>query len=126
MNYTVTIPNGSITVVTGREGPSHNPYQYMEITLDRLGKSTTIHRGLTEWVKSGSITAESKDAADFLMLTGYSPDELLDWVKRARNRPHSCGNRFLYTVQGYPGESLLICHKCGEIVDSEVNLSAII
>jgi len=44
--------SGSITVKNGDEGPRHDPYSFVEYTVERKGKrKTTIHLGLVVWCK---------------------------------------------------------------------------
>ena len=51
----MTLSSG-IRVTRGREGPSHDPYSYVEITVYRLNGDVIVgHFGLAEWVKVNGV-----------------------------------------------------------------------
>ncbi len=123
-----------IRLQTGSEGPREDPYGYEEWTVTRTdGTEVVIHAGLAEWVKLsngrtksvGDLYCENlNEAAE--ALTGLDLRGLrraYESVKEHEIRPHYAHGGMQWG-SGFPGEELLFC-KCGAVVDSSFNLSAI-
>lgn len=121
----------------GSEGPVHDPYSFHEITVTRQnGRVVTFHSGLGDWLSIQEPGYQPKrimggrEASGHKMLelfehwTGLSFDTanrtLLAIPGRRRNK-HPCGAKYLNWEAGFPGERLLTCQKCGEILDSRFN-----
>lgn len=126
----------SITHKHGSEGPKHDPYGYEEITVNRSdGRRVTIHYGLGVWARSyhadGRLSGMSNDAAAdklFEKVAGIAPhfaERALKELRERRYRFHQCGNKYLKDVNGYPGETLTVCGRCGAVIDSEFDISAV-
>ena len=119
-----------IQISTGSEGPFWDPYAYTEwhVTFTDGRPSLTLHMGLVEWLKIGDHKHEAKEGLDkvFAEMAGFHPAELEKWLNKARSRCRKCGSRKGEWQSGYPGESFLICVKCGEHMDYMFNESAII
>ena len=127
----------SIELRSGTEGPRHDPYGYKEITVTRAdGREATLHSGLAEWMtyNDGRVTRRFDDDiatlwSKFEAVMGISPElaeRSFHRAKENRIRYHKCGMKYLRDVEGYPGESFLMCEKCGKVLDSSFNESAII
>lgn len=68
--------SGYIEVVTGSEGPRHDPYSYTEWRVKRPGKPVVIyHKGLGDYVQYGERGKRHfKDVADlFKRWTKWTP-----------------------------------------------------
>lgn len=128
----------TVSISHGTEGPHHDPYSYEEITVTRTSPhftgSVTHHSGLSEWVQVES----SKEMASclyvresdrlFSLLAGVTPAQARRAVERSRERRirrHPCGTRHLEWADGYPGETLLCCRKCGTILTGHFDRSAV-
>jgi hypothetical protein len=134
----------SISIRTGSEGPRHDPYHFIEITVHRPnGKKVTHHSGLAEWARvewpdpSGlksqtrilQVEHEPLARNTFTEHAGVTPEraeKAHHEVKSRRIRFHSCGTKHLREVNGYPGETLTVCGKCGKTLDAHFDLSAVI
>jgi len=121
----------TIRIKTGSEGPRHDPYAYREITVSRPKGSVTLHLGLVEWV---AVNGEhwkdyDREAIDvFEAFAGITLPQAIrahHEVRARRVRYHPCGQKHLEWVDGYPGESLLICERCGAVLDEHFDRSAI-
>jgi hypothetical protein len=128
-----------IVVKEGREGPKHDPYHYEEVTITRLnGTETVYHCGaLAQWIKVRSsdraVLASADTEADCLELFEQYVGVSYKVAVRAhaslpwrRLKAHPCGLTFIVDVNGYPGETLQVCGKCGHVVDSHMDMSAIV
>lgn len=81
--------NGTtVRVKNGSEGPRHDPYAYIEITVYRLGHIFTFHGGLACWIKVDGVREDFYEEtlvehtfaeARFLELTGADIGKWLDW-----------------------------------------------
>lgn len=126
--------NGSrVRVKHGVEGPRHDPYQVTEYLVTR---STGAHGalrmgiGLSLNINGFAIYEddEKKLIKRFEELCGCSLHVLEKAVHNAplrRMRSHKCGMKHMREVAGYPGETFIICGKCGDVMDSHFNRSAI-
>lgn len=128
----------SIEIKTGKEGPRHDPYHYERVTVRRPSQNAEIVYhcgGLSEWleVRANDRVLTSADThADCLQLfEAYVGVPYHVAVKAYRSLPwrrlkaHPCGLTFLVDVNGYPGETLTVCGKCGHVVDNHMDMSAI-
>lgn len=121
--------NGTrVRIRTGSEGPRHDPYQYTEVIVWRLGHVWTLHTGLGVWMKKDDTHIEGSEEELYKLFakeTGAFHFEWENWHYAARHRCRQCGNRELESCDGFPGETLTCCPKCKIIVYSDVNMSAI-
>lgn len=134
--------NGSaVSLRHGTEGPRHDPYAFTEVTVKRAdGREITAHTGLALWLKvklangrfveveyhSPEDQKRMWDLFEFHAdITIKSAETAFYTRKQNRIRHHGCGRKHLQWVDGYPGESLLHCVKCGDILDAAFDKSAI-
>lgn len=126
-----------IEIRSGSEGPNFDPYHYDEITVTRAdGRKATIHRGLAEWMRywDGRFERHFHDSyailrSKFEACVGCTPEEAERTFHRLKERRithHACGMRHIKSVDGYPGETFMLCDKCGDILDSSFDHSAIV
>jgi hypothetical protein len=126
-----------IEIRSGSEGPAHDPYGYTETTVTRAdGRWATIHSGLGDWMLYFDGRQERRFDDDYAILrnkfeacVGITPEgaeKAMRKVQDVRVRNHACGPNNFEWVSGYPGEELLACGKCGHIIDSSFNVSAVI
>lgn len=127
----------SITVKTGAEGPRHDPYHYEEMTVARPdGRVITVHLGLAVWADArwpNGMQRTTDDETEVFTLFNEVAGVTYDVAEKAfhnlparRIRQHKCGTKHLFECAGYPGESFLICRACGDVIDSRMDMSAII
>lgn len=133
MRQSICTSSMHIRIETGSEGPVWDPYAYTEYTVeftgDRYGqKCVKLHMGLGEWLEIGNHRHKGdENLIDvFADLTGFKPYQLEKWMNKARSRCRKCGGRQGVWHAGYPGESFLICVKCGEHMDYIFHESEII
>lgn len=126
-----------ITIRRGKEGPRHDSYSFEEITVQRSdGRSVMLHTGLALWAKGydadGEVYAMRVNKAAvalFIEIAGITPhqaEKAACEFRERRYRYHPCGLRYLKDVDGFPGETLVFCGKCGDVVDMNFNINAII
>jgi hypothetical protein len=125
----------TITVRTGTEGPRHDPYHFEEVTVERDdGRKVTLHLGLAVWSEaSGGPLPERTDSEPdaFHMFERYSGVSYVAMMKAYRAIPlrrmkaHRCGMKYFRDVDGYPGETMTVCGKCGDVIDSYFDRSAV-
>jgi hypothetical protein len=131
-------PHGSsVELRSGSEGPRHDPYAYEEVTVYRAdGRVATIHLGLASWMRSidyNGVERKFDETPEILhskfeATVGITPTSAIKALHRAKHnkiKRHSCGQQHLNWVSGYPGEEMLCCGKCGHILDSTFDRSAI-
>lgn len=119
----------------GTEGPRHDPYGYEELVvshkreMNQKEQEIVLHSGLAEWIEVDGVKHVLYDGACetiFEDLVGIDPVLLMRIVENRQYRCKRCNtDKYMEWVSGYPGESLLICRKCGQIAHSEVNMEAI-
>jgi hypothetical protein len=121
-----------ITIKTGTEGPRHDPYAYTEITVDGRNGRTTYHSGLGEWVQAPDgkefYPGEGPTLTYiFKRFVGVVPSVAERFANMAPYKRHAakCSSRKFETVSGYPGETLVTCSACGEVVETHFNASAV-
>jgi hypothetical protein len=130
-------PKLRVTILTGSEGPRHDPYLYKEITVHQPDGSTTLHEGLGTWViSSGRKVVPPPDlnhaererwcrSTAFVTLTGYSVDQLQRIGRKLQERCRKCGSRETVYQRGMPGEHFECCAKCGHVMYSRFNISEV-
>lgn len=142
-----------VTLSHGTEGPRHDPYSYDEYTFSFKrpnGKEVPVklHLGLAEYLKVDDVDVTRK----YLRLTkgrNWIDDNqlyksiqkyfnkhfhisLIDFFNHIEGEAYGksiehcqkCGSDELDWKSGYPGESFLVCSKCGNIVESEFDPNA--
>ena len=98
-----------VRIVNGLEGPEHDPYGYKEIIVARHGHTAVAHFGLALWYTvDGLISDEAGFAKAVRLLPDEAEDAFIKWLASCR----LCGNKHLYPVDDYPGETLYICRRC--------------
>ena len=117
----------SIDVARGSEGPKHDPYSYVEVVVARAdGRVARYHGGLIEWCEVNGVRVEHDDAGPtFESAVGIASTDAVDCFYRARSRCRECGCRQLHDESGFPGETFSVCDRCGAIVCTDFNMSAI-
>lgn len=120
---------------TGEEGPVHDPYHYDEITVDNGVCKIMIHSGLAQYVQVNGHVFDAAvhghyDDDDWMSsfveeITGYRLTNLIKWGEKAKNRCRMGGYHDTYSVRGHPGETFLVCKRCGEYADCFFSESAI-
>lgn len=128
----------NITLKTGSEGPKWDPYGYIEIEFTKTdGTIVTYHGGLAEWCKVECTDGKKYEINNleeasilFKLETGLTPDEaesLYYQIDARKNKQcQKCGSHKVEWQDGYPGEELLVCGKCGEVVNCHFDESAVI
>lgn len=126
----VKTSRGTLEIKTGTEGPRHDPYSYTEYSIILPdGREVTMHEGLGEYLKvDGEVVTTGYDnyhkmLQEFIRLTGIDPHQVEKYRERAKFKraTGSCpegGKHKAVWQHGHPGEHLLICQKCDEILDS--------
>ena len=130
---------------SGTEGPRHDPYSYEEfIVAVQPDYRVTFHIGFSTWVEEFSKNAPVETVrheflgimdsnailraaeAKFEELVGYSIQQCARFKDRLKkSRQCLCSKKHWEWVDGYPGESLLLCRQCGHVNDYSFNMSAI-
>ncbi len=126
----------SVRIKTGSEGSSYDPYSYTECIFTRTdGVRVVLHAGLGVWCKlykpgeKRACVCAREDHAHvfFYRTTGMWPSQAERiWLKI--NYPiycKWCHSKRLKEVDGFPGETLVICRKCEAVVGSHFDESAI-
>ena len=119
---------GTIALISGTEGPKHDPYGYSEIWYTRGGTTIGLHEGFETYIiANGQKGFEGSEAAAeaFEALTGLSKRTIERALERKSSKCSRCGSKQSSWVQGYPGEHLLQCDNCGVIMDSDFYLGEI-
>jgi hypothetical protein len=125
MKTSIDLVRGTVRIKTGSEGPKHDPYSYTEYTFEQAGKPTvTFHAGLGVWLEVDGKTEYACDVQEenllfgkFESVLGFSINDLEKWHAKARSRCRKCGCKRGHWVDGYPGESFLLCDNCGVHMD---------
>jgi hypothetical protein len=136
----VEITKRTLSRRTGSEGPQHDPYSFTEWTVDTNLSTVTLHSGLAQWVEvNGDRWSHSSFNSwgehyeegikmleeTFELETGIPVSKLEKYYDRIHHPKHCCAKPQLEWKRGYPGEHLLICSNCGELLDSEFYLSEV-
>lgn len=120
-----------LTIKSGSEGPSWDPYGYREYIFIRTdGMRVTLHAGLkvyckaerkkngrwsTEWLVGGGDAHFDVAAKFFEETTGLTLAQAEKIEQRKSSRCY-CGCKKIEEHPGYCGETLFVCSRCGEIV----------
>lgn len=129
-------PHLKMRMRTGSEGPRHDPYSYTEYTVETPNAEVLLHEGLAVFkeVNGERVSAKSGDYdaahaffdCDLVKHTGFTLAQLERISRNAKSRCRKGGYHDTYSESGYPGEEFEVCTKCGEVVDSYFNESAIL
>lgn len=125
-----------VTLKTGSEGERHDPYAYNELKVVRPdGRTVIMHVGMgvfadARWPNGHQKTADTmaEALAIFEEVAGATyrvVERAYHGLPQRRMRAHPCGTKFFCDQPGYPGESFIVCGKCGDVVDSHFDRSAI-
>jgi hypothetical protein len=103
-----------VRIHQGTEGPSHDPYGYMEIDVTRNGHTFTLHAGLVVYVEVDGRDREQLYGNDyqdggrqrFIMMTGCAPELWEKWYERSKMRCNDCGCKKCKPADG-------TCARCG-------------
>ena len=121
---TLRTSRGTLEIRTGTEGPKHDPYSYTEYSVTLLdGRTITLHADLEKYLKVDDSIIDHGDYETllrrFVQLTGIDPHQVEKYHEKRPLGKCSKGGKHQATWEhGHPGEHLLICQKCGEILDS--------
>ena len=135
-------PRLTCRVKTGTCGPAHDPYDYSELTATTPKGTFTWHHGLGEWLAVNGrklktpaykrLTWQAREARQhawlakqWLRRVGYAQTQIERIAARLRNRCRQCGCTHFAYQMGMPGETLLICTACSNVVDVYFNEGAI-
>jgi hypothetical protein len=127
------VSKSKIEARIGAEGPRFDRSVYDEYTITRNEKKWVVHIGLEIYINADGalfIPPDMPGALDLALKASGCPfgstKEIEKSYQRAKAEPLK-----LHKVHGgaewksgHPGEELLIC-KCGSVLDSSVDLSAI-
>jgi hypothetical protein len=124
----------SVDIESGTEGPAHDPYGWMEITVTRPnGVNVTIHDGLMCWLRTPEgVQVEFREddperlVRIFERYAGVTPDVAVRAYQRYTTMCRKCGGRSQEAVAGFPGETIYLCCNCNAVVNTTFNESAII
>lgn len=134
---TINHPRLRVSVKTGSEGPSHDPYAYTEYHVDTPAGTTILHEGLVTWLQHNDYKIEPATTNfneyerwmredGFQMCTGYRLEALDRISRHLAARCSNCRIRAGWqTETGYPGEYLYVCENCGHIRGGYFNHSEI-
>lgn len=124
-----------IRMESGSEGPAHDPYHWERVTVSRPDCEVSLRTGALSApvleidglrVEYGHDDGdEAKAIRAFEAIAGLPYHRLVDAYHEARSRCR-CGGRATVSERGYPGETFNCCERCGEIVSSDFDESAII
>jgi len=115
-----------ISIKTGSEGPSHDPYSFTEYSVTTtIGKSYTLHLGLAEWIKENGvlITTNGNLVETFIRLTGLDPLAAEEEHNNPKCKDHPDAD--IESMAGYPGETFAVCSVCKAVLQSYFNENAI-
>jgi len=126
----VRLPDAYVDISTGAEGPRHDPYSYREYTLIReAGDTIVLHEGLGVWFSlNGNIAARLTEDQCVKAFEGYLGCTIKAFRKalmKLSERCRHCGGRDLYEVDGFPGETYLMCRVCDKVLTSSMNWGAV-
>lgn len=116
----------------GHEGPRHDPYGYTELHVKTEDVDVVLHEGLMLYMILGGVKTmfkedEYKEQFEKVLVdvTGFTEKQLRRFHDRASSRCPEGGYHDTESVDGYPGESLCICCKCGNVVGSYFSIDAV-
>lgn len=120
------------------EGPEHDPYSVEQITVSQKGVRVEFRLGmvcaLRVTMKRCQYTCHGYGPDDrekqlfnwFERITGKKLDEFMQDERDEEAVCKECGASDFEWTPGYPGETFLICQKCGAHAGMCFNESAII
>lgn len=129
---------------TGTEGPRHDPYAWEEFTVhcqngnkvtyrsSGLGytRTTVLSDGNPRVVETRGVGNQDGPAEHlFTLYAKITPHvaERAYWESKKRritNHLRACHSH-TKRESGYPGESFTVCAKCGEVLETSFNISAV-
>ena len=126
----------------GVEGPRYDPYAYEELIIyhrtsdDMPERIITIHEGLVNYVKinDNDKVSFSTDEHEYGCMSSYVEGLLgvtlktLHRISEKKSNPNKCPKCYSKKLQwfpGYPGETILVCMNCNNLVTSSFDKSAI-
>jgi hypothetical protein len=128
-------PRLSVRLVTGTEGPRHDPYHYTELRISTPQGETVVHQGLSVFAMLGDqrIDASGKDYdspnawCDLILedRAGYTMRQLERIHRKSRTRCPAGGHHDTMLVYGFAGESFEHCEKCGKFIDSYFSIKGV-
>lgn len=119
-----------IQVTYGSEGDKHDPTAYTEV---RVG-TVTIHLGLGCWIDAvgdnltvlrNQITDEDVAKHLFELNAGISYEDAMRLWEQRQYYCFNCRCSDYENRAGHPGETFIICCRCGDVLSSDVNLRAV-
>lgn len=128
----INTPNLKVSLSTGTEGPSYDPYSYDELTAETPKGTLVVHLGLAEWSEFNGIRFEHYNEGDWadaalVAHTGYTWRQLERFASRKNQYcPATANHRHNpYSMAGFPGETFEVCAACGQMLNSYFSRSAI-
>ena len=135
----------AISTTSGREGPEHDPYGWTELTVSRtLLNGKRYHYTLHSSALAGDrITITQGDRItldkvypldsdkmgnpyhDFQMFTGFSPADWHFYHMQSVYRCRKCGSRDTQESEGFCGETVTFCAKCGNMMFDNFHVSMV-
>ena len=132
---------------SGVEGPRHDPYHWDEYVISGYNKKFcnpeiyfTVHRGLANWfsirkdgwkIPDSNMFCWEKYMEEMLFnITGMTFDQVVEKHEEEENRLFcpECNEvpEDVVARDGYPGETVYCCPKCGSPCGSDQDMSAVI
>jgi hypothetical protein len=125
-----------LQIKTGTEGPRHDPYGFNEIWVTRPDRTVVVyHEGIGTFcdvrMANGmqDCTDDPKKALTlFEQYAGITPKaahraEMARYWRKFKYHP--CGSHHLKEVDGYPGETLVLCEKCNGVIHASFERGAV-
>ena len=127
------ITSRTITIRTGTEGASWDPYGYSELTVKTNLKEVTVHIGLGLYLKINKMKDKDTEYAETLIYkaferhVGCSYRSIVRAYYRLRHFCPHCKRKVkhFYPTNRHPGETLYICPYCHNVAHADFHLSAI-
>ena len=124
----------NIKINTGDEGPKHDLYLFVEMLVETTdGCKIKTHCGLVNWMEIGDERSHYYNDEDLKLMAkrfeqhvGMSYAQAWRAYDKFHSRCHKCGGTSFDCVDGFPGETLVICTKCKSVCDCHFDESAII
>jgi hypothetical protein len=120
----------SVSIITGTEGPKYDPYSYTEAIVEQKD-IVRLHIGLVTWISINGSNLSAHDPEDimkeFSKRTGFKDLLAVErCLRHLMSKCRKCGCKKLHWVNGYPGETFLICDNCKDVIRSEFDIQAVI
>lgn len=106
----------------GSEGPSHDPYAFSEITIEKGKDKIIAHLGLTIWLKVNGERQRFNEVEEFEKvfeeLVGFNTHKAQKYYDKIRypKRCPKCNSKKKKYEEGYYGEVFIVCGECETIV----------